>query len=210
MAEAFVDNEIKVADPKLSEILASIVKRLDKIEARSTFPQELSWESRQTVVDTECIDLGPATIHKGHRPDVNNRNSVEATSTLSVDIAIQFDTLKDCLNWIHLPNQYKVHHSTVEIQKKSKSALKITFKTMRYAETGLQLLSNICRFPDGYALAEQELFTIFQAQINFLQSEYSTLMVKSTFDEEIRQLFCSFQYNINVFSGWALLYDKQS
>ena len=43
-------------------------------------------EPRPTDVDTECIDLGSGPIHEGRRSDVNNRSSVEVTSTPSVDI----------------------------------------------------------------------------------------------------------------------------
>ncbi|KAK3800713.1 hypothetical protein RRG08_003119 [Elysia crispata] len=141
-------------------------------------------------------NLSPGPIHEGHRPDINNRSSIEVTSTHSVDIARQFDTLKDRLNQIHLPNEYKVHDNTVGIKNECKSALKIISKTARYPVTGRQLLSNISRSPEGYAHAEQEveaLFTIFQAQINCLQSEYSTLVVESTFEEETGRLFRSFQ-----------------
>ncbi|KAK3768778.1 hypothetical protein RRG08_061237 [Elysia crispata] len=106
MAEAYLDNELKVADYNLSEILASIVEPLDKIEARSMPHEELFRESRPTVVDSECIELGPGPIHKGHRPDVNNRSSAEVTSTPSVNIARQFGTFKDRLNRIHLANEY--------------------------------------------------------------------------------------------------------
>ena len=49
-----------------------------------------------------------------------------------------------------------------------------------------------------------KLFTIFHSQIHFLQSEYSTQVVKSTFDEETRRLFRSFQNNTNVFSDSSL------
>ena len=50
MAQAFVYNEIKVVDCKFSEILASVVEHLDKIEARSTPPEELSRESDQQLL----------------------------------------------------------------------------------------------------------------------------------------------------------------
>ena len=72
---------------------------------------------------------------------------------------------------------------------------------------GPRLLSNISRSLEGYALAEQQVeapFTICQAQMDFLPSEYITLLVKSIFDEETGRLFRSFQNNTNVFSASSL------
>jgi hypothetical protein len=50
----------------------------------------------------------------------------------------------------------------------------------------------------------QQLFIILSSEINFLQSEYAALVVKSTFNEETSRLFRSFDNNQAAFSPMQL------
>ena len=48
------------------------------------------------------------------------------------------------------------------------------------------------------------LFTISAAQIRFLQSEFASLVVRNTFDEETSRLFKSFENHASAFNSSSL------
>ena len=50
----------------------------------------------------------------------------------------------------------------------------------------------------------QNLFVIFASQCTFLQSEFTNLLVKSTFDAETSRIYKQFEYNTAAFSDTAL------
>ncbi|GFR90636.1 hypothetical protein ElyMa_004309200 [Elysia marginata] len=50
----------------------------------------------------------------------------------------------------------------------------------------------------------QGLFLTFTSQINFVQSEYASLVVNSTFNAEASRLFCSFENNSAAFNNSSL------
>ena len=49
-----------------------------------------------------------------------------------------------------------------------------------------------------------DFYNNFTSQIQYLQSEYATLIVKNTFDEESLRLFKSFDNNSSAFSQQSL------
>ena len=86
--------------------------------------------------------------------------------------------------------------------------LKVISKCARHTETGLKLLSTLQQTSDGYCkLSEddmQGLFVIFASQANFLQSEYTSIVVNSTFNAETSRIFRSFENNNAAFSNNSL------
>ena len=49
-----------------------------------------------------------------------------------------------------------------------------------------------------------KLYTVFAAQMNYLQSEYASLVVKGQFDSETANLFKSLEKNNNQLKGETL------
>ena len=98
-----------------------------------------------------------------------------------------FEGIRDKLAKISLPSFLKVNDSSTGIKQESRSTLKVISKTSRYAETGLKLLAAISQPNDDgtFTLSEGDMadfYNIFASQIQYLQSEYATLIVKNTFD----------------------------
>ena len=90
--------------------------------------------------------------------------------------------------------KYKVNESAKGIGKDSKATLGVVSKCARYAETGLKAIASLQPEREDEQTITlqkneiQKLFTIFSAQVNFLQAEYANLVVKSTFDDETRNI----------------------
>ena len=99
-----------------------------------------------------------------------------------------------------------------KIKQELKPYLKVISKTARHAETGLKVLAGITA-PDNEtqdgsfyvsAAQAQDLMTIFTSQTAFLQSEYSSLVVKSTFNADTSRIFRQFETNSTAFTESAL------
>ena len=121
----------------------------------------------------------------------------------SVNVQRCFDNIKESYARVRIPPQYKVNDSANGIKTEYRPVLKIIGKTARFAETGLKVLASI-QDPDPSSDGLSELFTIFQAQINFLQAEYSNVVVRSTFDEDTGRIFRQFENNSQALSERSL------
>ena len=185
-------------DLDLARSLKSITERLEKIEARLDV---------STSDSRPCSSQEPLAQTEDQGPDPNQLGSVECDNAL-LDIQRQFDSLRDRLSRVQIPWYCKVNDSAVGIKTDCKPVLKVISKSARFAETGLKILGNLPQDIQGqYTLAEndiQSLNTVFYAQINYLQGEYSNLVVRSTFDDETSRLFRSIENNTQAFSDRSL------
>ena len=168
------------------------------------------------------------TVHSQGQARVE---SIEESTTNSFvspqnpnDICRQFDSLRDRLGKVSIPEYFKVNDSVsipeyfkvndspMGVKQESKPCLKVISKTARHAETGLKVLANITS-PDNEtsdgsyyltATQAQDLFTVFASQATFLQSDYATLVVRSTFNAETSRIFKQFENNSSAFNESSL------
>ena len=123
-----------------------------------------------------------------------------------------FDQLKDKLSKIPLPPHLKLSDSSAGIKAESKPVTKVIAKAARFGETGLKLLAAISSSQEGdsepgYHLTDEDigsLYTIFAAQIQYMQQEYAGIIVKNTFDDETSRLFRQFENHTSAFSASQL------
>ena len=87
------------------------------------------------------------TVHSQGQARVE---SIEESTTNSFvspqnpnDICRQFDSLRDRLGKVSIPENFKVNDSPMGVKQESKPCLKVISKTARHAETGLKVLANI-------------------------------------------------------------------
>ena len=127
----------------------------------------------------------------------------------------EFDQVKDSVARVSLPQHLKLVDSSAGIKAESKPTLKIISKTARIAETGFKILSTLTPTnsnnsdtrPDSVTVSQDNLgalFTLFAAQMQFLQQEYANIVVKNTFDEETSRLFRQFENHTSAFSSSQL------
>ena len=135
-------------------------------------------------------------------------NTLGASS--GADIQREFDHVRDSLTRVSIPKKCKVNDSAKGIGKDSKASLGVVSKCPRYAETGLKAIASLQPEREDEQTITllkdeiQKLYTIFLAQVNFLQAEYANLVVKSTFDDETSRIFRSFENNTGAFTDRSL------
>ena len=206
-------DDLKSENLDLARTLQAVNDRLSDIETRldsglrEPHPQPQSSPTVDQADQTQSQDT-PAPA-QGLGPDSNQPSSIAYDSDNAfLDIQRQFESLRDRLSRIQIPSYCKVNDSAVGIKSECKPTLKVITKSARFAETGLRVLAVLQGPHQGqYTLTEndlQSIYTIFYAQVNYLQSEYSNLVVRSTFDDETGRLFRSFENNTQAFSQRSL------
>ncbi|GFO29463.1 reverse transcriptase [Plakobranchus ocellatus] len=158
---------------------------------------------------TGRIDL--QTFGQSLDPERSTHHSASPAETFSsaADILKDFERLRDSLVRIPVPNNFKVNDTTTGIKQDCRGTLSVLSKCARFAETGLKVLTTLPdeRHSSSVSIQRDDLesiFVVFAAQINFLQSEYAGLVVKSTFNDETSRIFRSFENNASSFSRQSL------
>ena len=109
----------------------------------------------------------------------------------------EFDSIKESLQRVKLPNELRLIDSKAGIPKEAQPTLAIISKSARFVETALKIVSDS-------EFEVDDLFTVLKANINFLQSEYTALIVEGQFDQETAKLYKCLEKNSAMFSDEAL------
>uniref|UniRef100_A0A8W8K9C7 Uncharacterized protein n=1 Tax=Magallana gigas TaxID=29159 RepID=A0A8W8K9C7_MAGGI len=116
----------------------------------------------------------------------------------------EFQTLKDTLNRVKLPSELKLNESRQGIQRADQAVYHVLTKCARYAETSLKLLSTIEPGTKISSETLEQFFLINQAQIQYLQDEYASILVNSQFDSTTSKLFRALQKNTSGLTASSL------
>ena len=189
----------------MDEALKALTDRLAAIETRL---DALPRQGASSSTDHTGSPLPAGVSTSGRSVDVNTNNPDPTGDSTQgafgeVNIQREFEQVRDVVSRIQLPAHLKVNDSATGINKECKATLKVLNKSARFAETGLKVLASA----PSPRLSEQEvhmLYTVLHAQINFLQGEYSSLVVRSTFDDETSRVFRSLESNSTAFSERSL------
>ena len=119
-----------------------------------------------------------------------------------------YERVKESVSRISTPNQYKVQDSATGIKQDCKPVLKVVTKCERFAKTGIKIMQQM-RDNHGNVVSInksdlEKLFLVFNAQCEYLKSEYASLVVKSNFNDETPRLLRSFENNSAAFSDESL------
>ncbi|GFO02318.1 hypothetical protein PoB_002882300 [Plakobranchus ocellatus] len=170
------------------------------------FATDSTWTRFRSTDDT----VGPSDTVRSRAPLASvPPGSISPTEQFgAADIQHDFERIRDSLVRIPVPTGLKVSDSSVGIKQECRPALKILSKCARYGETGLKILSQIVDEPgETINVKKSDLDSIFvtlAAEVNFLQSEFAALVVKSTFNEDTSRIFRSFENNQGSFSETSL------
>ncbi len=178
--------------------VSSISDRVGKLEAHNSFPD-------QDDVIPETIETSDQSQRSIRHPTTSGPSSAPLPAV--ADIQKDFERIRDSLQRTPVPDGYRVHDSAVGIKQENKQALKILSKCARFTETALKIVNQVSVTDNAVNISESEvncLFTCLAAQINFLQNEYTGLVVKSTFDDETARIFKQFENNSSTFSDSSL------
>ena len=124
------------------------------------------------------------------------------SSTNAAGLQREYEILKDQLSKVKLPNELKVYDTSRGIKQNCQTALSVLSKSARYTETALKQLA-VINSKGIQHMTEQDfdnLCTILHAEVNFLQSKFSQLVVKSNFDSDTNRFFDCLEASPTAFS----------
>jgi hypothetical protein len=187
--------------------LALRVEQLDRSRSRSE-SREHSEHERQTQPRG-----GSQQGHIPRRDDEENGafGSTEDSVPSAAEALREYDRVRDSLQRIRIPNEVRLFDSQTGIKHDCKDILKVVSKCGRFTETAFKWIIDIqSQGTDGNGTHQvsshqlEDLFTILVGEITFLRGEYSSLLVKSTFNEETSRLFRSLECNQTSFTPRSL------
>lgn len=187
--------------------LENINKRLDALEVKQEAASNIN-NQRQSGTQANGLTASEEGAQQNGGPTV--QNNVDSAPHHQPPDLRSFENIKDRLSKVTIPSNLKVQDSSAGIKQENKLALKILSKSARFTEVSLKQISVISARQEEngtFVLSEEDvssLFTIAAAQIQFLQSEYASLVVKNTFDDETSRLFKSFENHSSAFSANSL------
>ena len=201
-------------DSELKSVLESIQKRLECIELKINQEENVANNSNhQSSAGATFSGLDQSEQNVGPTGGVENHVTETSASRRADDVLREFDGIKERLSKVNLPPHLKVQDSAAGIKQESRSALRILSKSARFAETTLRQIAVISsssrqnQEDQFFNISEEDLSTLYAisaAQVQFLQGEYASLVVKNTFDEETSRLFKSFENHSSAFSPSSL------
>lgn len=214
-----MDEETRSILGSIQDSIKSLSERIEKIEVNK---DNKAVNPNNTVNHDAEINNSVAQDADSANSNQTNRQ-IEDESTgrceggtsrhesVSRSVQRECDAIKDRLSKISLPNHMKLNESSIGIKQESKPVLRVMSRTARIAETALKHLTVLSLTREeadkSFKLEAEDidsLFTLLGGIINFLQSEYTSLIVKNTFDEETSRLFKSFENHSSAFNQDSL------
>ena len=159
-----------------------------------------SFESESETVQEIPPSHGRLGIGSGLSPRTPVRN--EQSGTDPTDFQREFENIRDSLTKIKLPNHMKLLESKTGIKREDQSMYNALAKSARFTETCLKLTASFDETVSADDLGQ--LYTVLVAHMNFLQSEYTSLVVKGQFDKETATLFKCLEKHSTTFKGESL------
>lgn len=197
--------------------LVDITNRLEALEVRSApdqdnfipAPQESqpAGSFQETLVTHSSQRSGSGIPPLGGAPLPTGGGAsaagIDDSATSSDSIQREYEILKNSLTRVRLPSELTVFDSKQGISKNCQTAVGVVSKCARYAECALKQLAVIQT--KGTRNIEPEdfeaLVSIHRAQIDFLQSKYTSLLIKSNFDENTHKFYEFLDKSNSALSG---------
>ena len=176
------------------ETCRSRIERLERKSQKQGRSFEVETESR------EHSEIPPAG-RLGVGAELSPSNT-DNTGTKTPDFQREYESIRDSLNRVRLPNSLKLLESKTGIKREDQSMFQSVSKSARYTETCLKLLAS---FDEEVSANDMgQLYNVLAAHMNFLQSEYTSLVVKGQFDKETATLFKCLEKHSSNFKGESL------
>ena len=171
----------------LDEITKSLRKLHSRVDVCETSNEELHARLNHLSFGGYAGQSPPESGIAGSRPGDN--------SSLSVNIQGDFRSLKESYQKIQLSSEVTLNAEKSGIRREDQPRYNVIVNAARYSETVLKVLTERA---SGTGLSREhcdEIATIALAQQRYLQEEYASLLVNSSFNAQTAKLFKQLQRN---------------
>ena len=191
MDQSSLISEVNSALGGITSTLSHISSKLDQIDTRVT-----RLEAQDLVYSGPSVGQQQSEFASGGPSPADFAES----STAGDDIQGRFYSIKDSLQKVCLPPEYKLNESRQGIKKAELSTFNVLSKSARYVETTLRLLGTVTDQRPPSRTDLDNLLSIQIAHIKFLQEEYAATLVQSQCTDNISKWYRAIAKNTSTFS----------
>jgi hypothetical protein len=150
-------------------------------------------------------------VTEEHGTEVRHHSPLPADSPAqepSVDVQGEFHSIKDSLQQLKLPASLRLNADRLNIRREDFPILTVLQKAAKYSETTIKLIDALLAKNEDPSLADmmQNILTTQTACIQYLQDEYSALVVHGTVDKDTAKIFRALQKNTSGLSAANLVH----
>lgn len=211
----FTDVNDKISDLSvIAKEVRSVNDNLRNLSERITIIErgEQSQQNRDQSVPNQGIDPQPVQNTYQEIGTDPNQEPVEAqqssrnssgsdlSKVLSGDVQGEFRHIKNIYQNKDLPPEIRLNVDRTGIKREDQPRFNLIASVSKYPETILKILASDV---DKDTQLEQ-IFTIAIAQQRYLQDEYSSVLVNSSFNSQTARFFRTLQKNTSSFPAQAL------
>jgi hypothetical protein len=205
----------------MANLEEKIVSRLDKIDEniRLLTSGQSSIESRVSSIERQChmnnfgeeSQTGSSWRQYGGVDSriLQSEPPISSEPPLSPDVQGEFQSIKDSVQKVQLPPEYRVNDAGNRsgIKKTDQVWANSIARSARYVETSLKLMASASGSSASSDIKQEDvekLFVVQLAHIKFLQEEFQSVLVKGMFDENTGRVFRTLQKNTSPLSPEAV------
>ena len=201
-----VERSIDAQNQKLEDAVATADEQALLLESAR---QDLGARQTSTSGPTDRF-MKHSYMYGNEHPWKHVEYEAERTDDSVAEVQREFEQLKDGLVKVKLPSDLKVFHKPAGIKEDCKQAYGILKECVAFHDTAAKWLTECIAEVNetgSVTLSRadlKDLFTVQLAQANFLRSEYTGLLVKSSVDEDTSKFYKLFERNPTCFSDRAM------
>ena len=215
--------EIKSNVEPLAAKLEHVSSRLDKLEennsvrSRQTFSKPPEVTNTAQVTPSRRSDNSRVNYTQGFsdipprfneynsqtRPLGNFPISSEAESHSS-EVQSDFRQIRDRLNKVEIPQSHKLNADRTGVKREDQVKFNVLASCSKYSETLLKVVAAASQEGADSEQILNSVYTVALAQQKYIQDEYASLLVSSSFDAPTARFFKQLQKNTSTFTPEAL------
>ena len=219
LREIEVKNDIR----PLNEKLDSVVSRLDDLENKDSVRSKHSFQAPPSVENTASVSPTRRTNQDYFSDDnyssrrVNNTQTnchtrplsgnfpiSSESSSLSADIQTDFKQIRDRVSGVEIPQNNRLNADRTGIKREDQVKFNVLASCAKYSETLLKVVALASNQDSDSETILSSVYTVALAQQRYIQDEYASLLVSSSFDAPTARFFKQLQKNTSSFTPEAL------
>lgn len=142
-------------------------------------------------------------LHSHTRHTGNFPRSSEADSPSS-DVQSDFRQIRERFSRVDIPQSHKLNADRTGVKRDDQVKFNVLASCAKYSETVLKIVATASQERLDHELVLSSIYTVALAQQKYIQDEYASLLVSSSFDAPTARFFKQLQRNTTTFTPEAL------